>query len=180
MRVPGLNSLIPAMTLPRLLLPILSATFLAALLPAQAARGYVLRSGAARRVTAVRPAPTVVVKPAPTPAPVIVTVDPAAAAKVQKERDAKLSAIDLAERRRNEKALVGVDERVVKFLKQRIADGSSAAPLELAQRHESGKGVPVDPLEARRLYSLAAERGNSEAQDWLREHPATAVRPSTP
>lgn len=160
------------MTLPRLFLPILSATCLAALLPAQAARGYVFQSGSARRVAAVRPAPTVVVKPVPAPAPVIVTVDPAVAAKLQKDRDAKLSAIDLAEKQRNEKALVGVDERVVKFLKQRVADGSSEAPLELAQRHESGKGVPVDAAEARRLYTLAAERGNREAKEWLEEHPA--------
>jgi TPR repeat protein len=160
------------MTLPRLVLTLASISVFVSPVPAHAARGYVLRSGAYRRTTAVRPAPTVVVKPAPTPPPVVIQVDPAAAARAQKERDARTAAIDLAEKQRNERALVGVDERVVKFLKERIADGSSEAPLELAQRHESGKGVPVDPSEARRLYTLAADRGNREAKAWLQEHPA--------
>lgn len=164
------------MNLPRFFLPVLSVACLAYQVPAQAARGYVFRGGAVRRVTAARPVQTVVVKPAPTPPPVVVNVDPVALAKAQKERDAKLSAIDLAERQRNERALVGVDDRVVKFLKQRIADGSAEAPFELAQRHESGRGVPVDPAEARRLYGLAAERGHREAQDWLREHAGESPR----
>lgn len=164
------------MTLPRLVLTLLSVTALVAPTPVHAARGYVFRGGAARRTAAVRTAPTVVVAPAPTPPPVVVHVDPVAAARAQKERDARLSAIDLAEKQRNERALVGVDERVVKFLKQRIADGSAEAPLELAQRHETGKGVPVDPAEARRLYTLAAERGNRDAQEWLREHAADSPR----
>ncbi len=157
---------------PRFVLTLLSVVSLVSFTPAHAARGYVFRGGAARRTTSVRTAPTVVVTPAPTPPPVVVHVDPVAAARAQKERDARLSAIDLAEKQRNERALVGVDERVVKFLKQRIADGSAEAPLELAQRHESGKGVPVDAAEARRLYAVAAERGNREAKEWLEEHPA--------
>jgi TPR repeat protein len=141
-------------------------------LPAQAARGFIFQSGAYRRTAVVHPVPTVVVKQAPTPAPVVVKVDPVAAAKVQKERDEKLSAIDLAEKQRNAKALVGVDERVAAFLKKRTEDGSADAPYDLAQRHETGKGVPLDPAEARRLYGLAAERGNHDAERWLKEHPS--------
>lgn len=145
--------------------------------PAHAARGYVIRSAAARRVVTVRPAPTVI---APTPTPVIIQVDPAAAAKAEKERDARRSAIDLAEKQRNERALQGVDERVVKFLRQRMEDGSVDAPYELAQRHESGKGVPVDPTEARRLYGVAAARGNRDAARWLADHPASSAKALTP
>ena len=139
--------------------------------PAVAARGYVIRAGSAvRRVAVAKPAPVVVTRVV-NPAPVVVQVDPVAAAKAQKERDARLSAIDQAEKQRNERALVGADERVAAFLKQRTADGSADAPFDLAHRHETGKGVPVNESEARRLYGIAAERGNRDAQNWLQEHP---------
>jgi hypothetical protein len=139
--------------------------------PAVAARGYVIRGGSAvRRVAVAKPAPVVVTRVV-NPTPVIVQVDPVAAAKAQKDRDAKLSAIDQAEKQRNERALVGADERVAAFLKQRTADGSADAPFDLAHRHETGKGVPVNESEARRLYGIAAGRGNRDAQNWLQEHP---------
>lgn len=103
-------------------------------------------------------------KPAGTAAAV---VDPAAAEKAAKER----AAIAAAQAKRNQKALVGADERVVEFLKKRVEDGSADAPLDLAKRYEEGKGVTADAAEARKLYKLAAERGNEEAKGWLKEHP---------
>jgi TPR repeat protein len=68
-----------------------------------------------------------------------------------------------------------VDQRVITFLNQRIEDGSADAAFDLAKRYEEGKGVPVDPKESRRLYSLAAERGNEDAKAWLEAHPAPAA-----
>ncbi len=162
------------MNAPRLVVGLLLLASFAT--PALAARGYVIRAGTAVRRPVVARAAPVVVAP---PAPVIVQVDPVAAAKAQMERDAKLAAIDQAEKRRNERALVGADERVAAFLKQRTEDGSADAPFDLARRHESGKGVPANDAEARRLYGVAAERGNRDAQRWLQEHPlATASSPA--
>lgn len=101
------------------------------------------------------------------PAGTAAAVDPAAAEKAAKER----AAIVAAQAKRNQKALVGADERVVEFLKKRVEDGSADAPLDLAKRYEEGKGVTADAVEARKLYKLAAERGNEEAKVWLKEHP---------
>ncbi|MBN9691051.1 MAG: SEL1-like repeat protein [Verrucomicrobia bacterium] len=98
-------------------------------------------------------------RPAPPPssaAAVSATAAAAAAPKVPKESAAE------------------VDQRVITFLNQRIEDGSADAAFDLAKRYEEGKGVPVDPKESRRLYSLAAERGNEEAKAWLEAHPAPA------
>lgn len=105
-------------------------------------------------------------------------VNPQAAIQAEKDRQAALVAADAAANRRNKAALVGADQRVVEFLKKRIADGSADAALDLAKRHEEGKGVPEDAVEARRLYALAAERGNEEAKTWLEEHPAPKTPPA--
>lgn len=110
-------------------------------------------------------------KPAPGGAPAAPQFNAAAAAQTQKERDAQAAAIAAAQNRRNQKALVGADDRVVSFLKQRIGDGSADAAHDLAKRHEEGKGVPEDATEARRLHKLAAERGNEDAKKWVAEHP---------
>ncbi len=104
-------------------------------------------------------------------APVAPQIDPAAVAKAQKARDAQVSAIAAGQNQRNQKALVGADQRVVDFLKQRVEDGSAGAAFDLAKRYEEGKGVEEDATEARRLYKLSAERGNDEAKKWLEEHP---------
>lgn len=104
---------------------------------------------------------------------------------------AQNAAAEAAANRRNKAAQVGVDDRVIAFLKQRIEDGSADAPADLAKRYEEGKGVAADPAEARRLYTLAAERGNEEAKTWLQNNPeaekpagekvaAEAEAPSTP
>lgn len=84
---------------------------------------------------------------------------------------AQVAANEAAANRRNKEAQVGVDDRVVAFLNQRIDDGSVDAPVDLAKRYEEGKGVVADPVEARRLYTLGAERGNEEAKAWLQGHP---------
>ena len=85
---------------------------------------------------------------------------------------AQIAANEAAANKRNKAAQVGVDSRVVSFLKQRIEDGSVDAPVDLAKRYEEGKGVEEDPVEARRLYTLGAERGNEEAKVWLENNPA--------
>ncbi|HTH47851.1 MAG TPA: SEL1-like repeat protein [Candidatus Limnocylindria bacterium] len=94
--------------------------------------------------------------------------DPQVAAQLQ----AQVQAADALATKRNKAALVGADQRVVDFLKQRIADGSADAAYELAKRYEEGRGVEADPVEARRLYALAAERDNEDAKKWLEENPA--------
>lgn len=124
-------------------------------------------SGLPRRVIPYRPAPVVVAQPPPV---VIVPVDPVQAENARRLLEAQRAAVAAAQNRRNAIALVGADERVVAFLRKRIDQGSADAAAELAQRHEEGRGVPADPVEARRLYRLAAERGNEDAQYWLRQH----------
>ena len=98
---------------------------------------------------------------------------------------AQIAANEAAANKRNKAAQVGVDSRVVDFLKQRVEEGSVDAPVDLAKRYEEGKGVEADPVEARRLYTLGAERGNEEAKVWLEnnpapEKPATEVPPVDP
>lgn len=77
-----------------------------------------------------------------------------------------------AERKRKEQETNETEKRVVDFLKQRVEEGSPSAAYDLAKRHEEGRGVPVNPTEARRLMELAAQRDNSDAKVWLAEHPA--------
>ena len=121
-----------------------------------------------------KPGQTTTTATAPVPT---VSLDPQAIAQAQKERQAQIAAAAAAANKRNKAALVGADQRVIDFLKKRIADGSADAALDLAKRHEEGKGVPEDPIESRRLYALAAERGNEEAKTWLEEHPAPKAPP---
>lgn len=87
---------------------------------------------------------------------------------------AQTAANEAAANQRNKAAQVGVEDRVVAFLRQRIDDGSADAAFDLAQRYEEGKGVTADPVEARRLYALSAERGNEEAKAWLAANPEPA------
>lgn len=79
-----------------------------------------------------------------------------------------------AERKRKEQEANETEKRVVDFLKQRVEQGSPSAAYDLAKRHEEGRGVAKDPVEARRLMELAAKRDNSDAKTWLAEHPAPA------
>lgn len=77
-----------------------------------------------------------------------------------------------AEKKKREQEAAETEKRVVDFLKQRVADGSPSAAFELGKRHEEGRGVPLDPKEARRLMELAAKGDNSDAKKWLVENPA--------
>lgn len=77
-----------------------------------------------------------------------------------------------AEKKKREQEAAETEKRVVDFLKQRVADGSPSAAFELGKRHEEGRGVPLDPKEARRLMELAAKGDNSDAKKWLAENPA--------
>ncbi len=104
----------------------------------------------------------------PAQAAAVAAANQQAAAQAQ----AQAAAADTLANKRNQAALVGADDRVVAFLKERIANGSADAAYELAKRYEEGKGVTADPVEARRLYSLAAERDNEDAKKWLEENPA--------
>lgn len=76
-----------------------------------------------------------------------------------------------AQAKRQQEAASAAEAKVVPFLKERVDGGSADAAADLAKRYETGKGVPVDLKEARRLYALGAERGNQEAKTWLKEHP---------
>ncbi len=96
----------------------------------------------------------------------------AANAQTAAQLQAQATAADALANRRNQAALVGADDRVIAFLKERIANGSADAAYDLAKRYDEGKGVVADPVEARRLYTLAAERDNEDAKKWLEEHPA--------
>jgi len=95
----------------------------------------------------------------------VVVANPQASTQAQAAAAAALA------QKRNQQSQVGVDQRVVDFLKQRIEDGSADAAFDLAKRYEEGKGVVADPKESRRLYVLAGERGNEEAKAWLEAHP---------
>ncbi|MBL9173707.1 MAG: SEL1-like repeat protein [Verrucomicrobiales bacterium] len=87
---------------------------------------------------------------------------------------AQTAANEAAANQRNKAAQVGVEDRVVAFLRQRVDDGSADAAFDLGKRYEEGKGVTADPAEARRLYALSAERGNEEAKAWLAANPEPA------
>ena len=109
---------------------------------------------------------------APTVQTQTTAADAAANAQAAAQLQAQAAAADALATKRNQAALVGADDRVIAFLKERIANGSADAAYDLAKRYEEGKGVVADPVEARRLYSLAAERDNEDAKKWLEEHPA--------
>ena len=87
------------------------------------------------------------------------------------------AAIPAAHNTRNHHAAVGADQRVIDFLKERVEGGSAEAAFDLAKRYEEGKGIKVDPKEARRHYELAGQRGHEEAKVWLKEHPTPVVAP---
>ena len=61
-----------------------------------------------------------------------------------------------------ERTADGVEDRVIAFLKERIRNGSVDAAIDLGERYEKGKGVPMNQAEALSLYRLAATRGSSK------------------
>jgi len=90
------------------------------------------------------------------------------------------AAAKAAEQRRLKESAQAAEAKVVPFLKERVEGGSAEAAYDLGKRYESGKGVAMDPKEARRLYELAAERGNSDAKTWLKEHPEPIKNQAAP
>ena len=104
-------------------------------------------------------------------APVLVPVDPAELERARAAYEAALAAVAAATDARMKKDLVGIDERVVEFLKTQTEAGSIYAPFDLAAHYRQGKGIGADPQQADRLTQLAADRGNEDAARWLREHP---------
>lgn len=90
------------------------------------------------------------------------------------------AAVKAAEQKRLKESAHAAEAKVVPFLKERVEGGSADAAYDLGKRYEIGKGVAVDPKEARRLYLLAAERGNSDAKTWLKEHPEPIKNPTAP
>jgi TPR repeat protein len=73
------------------------------------------------------------------------------------------AAIEATVQARSARSEAGTDNRVIAFLKQRIADGSAEAAADLGNRYEKGTGVAQDRVEALRLYRLAVERGVSRS-----------------
>jgi TPR repeat protein len=110
--------------------------------------------------------------PNPTvPTPINVPVDPEILARDRANYLSALAAASAAADARHQLAMIGVDARVVAFLKEQTEKGSAYAPFDLAGHYREGKGIEVDLTEADRLVRLAVERGNDEAKNWLRDHP---------
>ena len=78
---------------------------------------------------------------------------------------------------RNRAALEGVDERVVRFLRERIQNGSADAAYDLGVRYQKGQGVEANSREARNMFVLAAARGNEDAARWLSTNSVSASVP---
>ena len=57
----------------------------------------------------------------------------------------------------------------VKTLEKLVGFGDPNAQYQLGRIYDNGKGVPQDDAEAVRLYRLAAEQGNAEAQNYLKK-----------
>lgn len=85
-----------------------------------------------------------------------------------------------AAKQRKEQAAAEADKRVVEFLQQRVKDGSADAAYDLGTRHIDGRGVKPDPAEARRLIELAAQRGSSDAKQWVKDNPAPKTEEASP
>lgn len=103
------------------------------------------------------------VRQVPVPAAPTLTPEQAAAAKAAEVK--------------RQKAAAAAEDKVVPFLRERVEGGSADAAYDLAQRYEEGRGVKVDPEEARRLYKLSDEGGNEAAKKWLKENPEPKPSP---
>ncbi len=85
-----------------------------------------------------------------------------------------------AAKQKKEQAAAEADKRIVEFLQQRVKDGSADAAYDLGTRHIDGRGVKPDATEARRLIELAAQRGNSDAKQWVKDNPAPKADEAAP
>ena len=121
------------------------------------------------------PAPVVVVQPPPP-----VQVDPKAfaayleisrrlQAEAQARRDAQIRAIVAAENSRPKEDPKVVEARVVKFLQERVEQGSLDARYDLAERHLQGQGVTQDQARAMRLLQEASVEGHEPSKRLLKQ-----------
>lgn len=123
----------------------------------------------------VTPAPVVVVHPPPTP-----PIDPRTysayldylrrtSAEAEARRQAQIRAIVAAQNARPKEDPSAIDARTVKFLQERIEQGSLDARYDLAQRHLEGRGVKQDRAEACRLLQEAAEQDHEPSKKLLKQ-----------
>ena len=66
-------------------------------------------------------------------------------------------------RERQEKMMPILEERTVRFLKERTTNGSPEASFDLYERYQTGKGVIQDKEESLRYLKLSGEYGNEKA-----------------
>jgi TPR repeat protein len=71
------------------------------------------------------------------------------------------------EREKREKMIPILEERTVRFLKERTTNGSPEASFDLYERYKTGKGVIQDNEEALRYLKMSAEFGNARAKKLL-------------
>ena len=71
------------------------------------------------------------------------------------------------ERERQEKMTPILEERTMRFLKERTTNGSPEASFDLYERYKIGKGVNQDKEEALRYLKMSAEFGNTRAKQLL-------------
>jgi TPR repeat protein len=60
-----------------------------------------------------------------------------------------------------------LEERTMRFLKERTTNGSPEASFDLYERYKIGKGVNQDKEEALRYLKMSAEFGNTRAKQLL-------------
>lgn len=67
------------------------------------------------------------------------------------------------EKEKREKMMPILEERTVRFLKERTTNGSPEASFDLYERYRTGKGVIQDKEESLRYLKLSGEYGNEKA-----------------
>lgn len=67
------------------------------------------------------------------------------------------------EKEKREKMMPILEERTVRFLKERTTNGSPEASFDLYERYKTGKGVIQDKEESLRYLKLSGEYGNEKA-----------------
>lgn len=95
----------------------------------------------------------------------------------QQEREARQNAYrqclsnaviyNAIEKEKREKMIPILEERTVRFLKERTTNGSPEASFDLYERYKNGKGVNPDNKEALRYLKMSAEFGNAKAKKLL-------------
>jgi TPR repeat protein len=91
----------------------------------------------------------------------------------QQEREARQNAYrqsisnamiyNAIEKEKRDKMIPILEQRTVRFLKERTTNGSPEASFDLYERYKNGKGVAQDEGESLRYLRLSAEYGNEKA-----------------